>query len=123
MLDRAVQHARGELRVDDILAGVGNDKMAVLAQEEGDKLELLLAFEVLRYPRLSIMNIVAVAGTNFVAMKEGSNVVHALARAMGASVVRCYCRPSVARRIKQLFPDTRQAYVVMEREVPNADLH
>jgi hypothetical protein len=117
MLDRAIQHARGELAVDDILALVDNDKMGVLAQEEGDELQLLFAFEVVVYPQRSVMNLVAVAGRNLAGLVPCWDVVDTIARVMGATSVRCFCRPSVARHIKRLFPSTQQAYVVMEREV------
>jgi hypothetical protein len=123
ILDRAVQHARGELEVDDILAGVLTGAMGVLVQEEGDTLELLFAFEVLTYPRRSVFNIVALAGRNFAGLPPCWDLIDKLATKMDASVVRCYCRPSVARRVKQVFPDAQQAYVVMEREVHRADLH
>jgi len=117
MLDKAIQHARGELEVDDILAGVQADKMGILAQEEGDALQLLFAFEVIEYPRRSVMNIIAVAGNNLAGLVPRFELVNVIAKAMGASSLRCYCRPSVARHIKRLFPDTQEAYVVMEREV------
>jgi hypothetical protein len=117
MLDRAIQHGRGELEVDDILAGVQADKMGVLAQEEGDELQLLFAFEVIVYPRRSVMNLIAVAGKNLAGLVPRYEMVDLIARTMGATSVRCFCRRSVARRIKQLFPTTEEAYVVMEREV------
>jgi hypothetical protein len=123
MLDRAIQHARGELEVDDILSGVLVGAIGVLAQEEGDTLELLFAFEVINYPRQSVFNIIAMAGKNFAGLPSCWDLIDKLATNMEASVVRCYVRPAVARRIKRLFPDTQQAYVVMEREVHHAGLH
>jgi hypothetical protein len=123
MLNRAIQHARGELLVDDLLGCVLTGSMGVLAQEEGDTLELLFAFEIITYPRCSVFNIVAVAGKNLAGLASCWNLIDRLATEMGASVVRCFCRPSVSRRIKQVFPDTQVAYVVMEREVHHAGLH
>lgn len=123
MLDRAIQHARGELEVDDILGGVLTGNMGILAQEEGGKLELLFTFEIINYPRCSVFNIIAMAGRNLAGLVPCYDLIDSLANNMGASIVRCFCRPSVARRIKQLFPDTQAAYVVMEREVHHAGLH
>lgn len=123
ILDRAIQHARGELEVDDLLAGVHSGKMAILAQEEGDELQLLLAFEVITYPRRSVLNLIAGAGKNIAALPQRYDLIETLARAMGASAVRCFCRPAVARHIKHFFPDAKQAYVVMEREVQSESLH
>jgi hypothetical protein len=123
MLDRAIQHARGELEVDDILSNVLVGNMGVLAQEEGDELQLLFAFEVNPYPRRSVFNIIAMAGRNFAGLAACYDLIDKLATQMGASVVRCYVRPAVARRIKQILPDAQQAYIVMEREVHRADLH
>jgi hypothetical protein len=117
MLDRAIQHGRGELEVDDILVGVEKSSMGILAQEEKGTLELVLAFEVINYPRRSVLNIIAAGGKNGAGAVPHYGLIDAIAKTMGASVVRCFCRPSVARYIKRLFPDTQQAYVVLEREV------
>ena len=117
MLDRAIQHGRGELEVDDILAGVETSKTGILAQEEGNVLELLFAFEIIVYPRRSVMNVIAAAGRNGMAGWSHYSLFDTIAKEMGATVVRCFCRPSVARYIKRRFPDTQEAYVVMEREV------
>jgi len=123
MLDRAIQHARGELEVDDILVGVGGGRIGILAQEEGDTLELLFAFEVNPYPRRSVFNIIAMGGKNFAGFAACYALIDKLASTMGASVVRCYCRPSMARHIKHLMPEAKEAYIVMEREVRHAGLH
>ena len=123
ILDRAIQHARGELVVDDILADVLIGKMGILAQEEGNTLQLLFAFEVITYPQRAVFNLIAVAGRNLAGLVPCYDLIDKLASTMGASVVRCYCRPAVARHIKRLFPDTQEAYVVMEREVHHAGLH
>ena len=123
MLDRAIQHARGELEVDDILASVMVGSMGILAQEKGDMLELVLAFEIIPYPRRSVFNIVAMGGRNFAGFADCYDLIDSLADTMGASIVRCYCRPSMARHVKRMMPDVQQAYVVMEREVHHAGLH
>jgi hypothetical protein len=123
MLDRAIQHARGELEVDDILGNVLVGNMGVLAQEEGDELQLLFAFEVTPYPRCSVFNIVAMGGRNFAGFALCYDLIDKLATQMGASVVRCYVRPAVARHIKRFMPEAVQAYIVMEREVRHADFH
>jgi hypothetical protein len=117
LLDRAIQHARGELVVDDLLAGVLAGKMGVFALEEGNELQLVSAFEFIRYPRRSVMNLIATGGCNGVAYAKNFALVDQVARAMGASAVCCYCRPAVARHIEHLLPGAKQAYIVMEREV------
>ena len=122
MLARALQHARGELEVDDLIAGVSVGRIGILAQEEGDTLQLLFAFEIIPYPRRSVLNLIAVAGKNLAGLVPCYDLIDVLAETMGASAVRCFCRPSVARHIKRLFPDTQEAYIVMEREVRNASL-
>jgi hypothetical protein len=123
MLDKAIQHARGELEVDDILACVYSGRMGILAQEEGNTLQLLFAFEVITYPQRAVFNLVAAAGRNLAGLVPCYDLIDRLADTMGADIVRCYCRPAVARHIKRLFPDTQEAYVVMEREVHHAGLH
>lgn len=123
ILDKAIQHARGELEVDDILADVLIGKMGILAQEEGDELQLLFAFEIITYPQRAVFNLIAAAGKNLAGLASCYDLIDKLAHTMGASVVRCYVRPAVARHIKRIFPDTQEAYVVMEREVHHAGLH
>jgi hypothetical protein len=123
ILDRAIQHARGELDVDDILSGVLTGHMGMLAQEEGGTLQLLFAFEIIYYPRQAVFNIIAMAGRNFAGFAQCWDLIDVLATEVGASVVRCFCRPAVARRAKQIFPDAQVAYVVMEREVRHAGVH
>ena len=122
MLDKAIQHARGELEVDDILTGVLSGQMGVLAQEEENVLQLLFAFEVINFPRRSVLNIIAMAGENFAGFAACYDFIDVLATDAGASVVRCYCRPSVARHVKRLMPEATEAYIVMEREVRHAHL-
>jgi hypothetical protein len=116
-LDRAIQHARGELGVDDILSLVGKGKMGIVALEEGKTLQLCAAFEVISYPRRSVLNLVAVGGKGAAELRHQFAGIDVIARELGADVVRCYCRPSVARLIKRVAPEAKQAYVVMEREV------
>jgi len=118
LLAAAVAHGLGELEVDDILGLVEKNRMCVLVLEQDGVVELALAAEVARYPKKSVLRICYAGGKNgAVVARRYYPTLEQIGRVFGASAVECWCRPSVARYLKRLFPDVHQAYVVMQREV------
>lgn len=117
LLAKAVAHGRGELDVDDILPMVREGQMGVMVLEEGDKIVAAVAFEVLRYPRRKILNLAFAGGRGVKDIADQYDKIAIIAREVGATAVRCMCRPSVARLLKRVAPDTEQAYLVLERKV------
>lgn len=118
LLQKAVSHGEGELEVDDIKDMVLQNRMCVLVLEDEGVVDLALAAEVTKYPRKNVLNISYVGGKNgrVVARKHYLSLEQ-IGRLFGCSAVQCYCRPAVARYLKQLFPDVRAAYLVMRRDI------
>jgi hypothetical protein len=118
LLARAVAHCRGEVQVDDLLMLVNRNVMGILALEEDGEVLLASAFEVLRYPRRTVLNFAYVGGSHGIGIVQNIEVLYDVARTLGADTLSCMCRPGVARRIRQLVPQAEQAYLVVELRVP-----
>lgn len=117
LLNRAVEHGRGEVTTDDILAMVGEGRMGVLALEEDGEIAAVTAFEILVYPHRRILNFAFTGGRNARSIVDNFDKIEEVARSMDADAISCMCRPAVARLIRRLLPTVEQAYVVMEHKV------
>lgn len=118
LLAQAVAHGRGEIHVDDILDLVADDRMTVSVLREGPKIILAIAAEIIQYPRKKILNLAFAGGRDakFVAHNYFAHLIQ-MAEKHNATAIQCFCRPSVARLLKQMQPEVVEAYTVMEREL------
>lgn len=106
------------MEVDDVLDFVLKHRMCVMVLENDGVVDLALAAEVTKYPRKSILNVAFVGGKNGKAVaRRHYAALEQVGKMFGCASVQCYCRPSVARYLKRLFPDVREAYRVMRRDI------
>lgn len=109
------KYCHGELDFFDILDLVRNRAAFILALKEGEKIVCAGAFEVVKYPKRTVLNAIMIGGTQVkTVMDDFMGQMSAYARAVGADAVRGYVGPSVARLLKKLNPDTRDIYTVVE---------
>lgn len=118
LLEQAVAHGRGEVHVSDILDLCADDRMTVSVLRDGPTIVLAIAAEVIQYPRKKILNLAFAGGRDarFVAHNYFGHLVE-MAEKHKATAIQCFCRPSVARLLKQMRPDVEEAYTVMEKEL------
>lgn len=118
LLAKAIAHGEGETEVDDVKDLVLQNRMCVMVLEDEGVVDLALAAEVTKYPRKNVLNIAFVGGKNGrVVARRHYLSLEQIGRMFGCSAVQCYCRPAVARYLKRLFPDVREAYLVMRRDI------
>jgi len=108
-------HCNGELLVDDVPALVEERKAFILVMFDGGKISLVGVMEVISYPRKSVMNTIMMAGkgSRYLFTECRESVAH-IARALGASCIRGYVRPSVSRLLRQSTPRAREVYSIVE---------
>lgn len=118
MLQRGLNHAHGELDAEDVKAAVLAGSMFVCVSVVGDTVEFAAAFEVVTYPKKTVLNIVSVGGrrldrlsTTYLPSLED------MARLVGAEEFECRCRPSAARYFLRINPTAEQVYVVLRQKV------
>ncbi len=109
LLDRVVQEAaHGEFTVQDLeaLARAGHVIVCIVEDEQG--LRVAGAIEFKHYPRMLALNILALAGREFVDIAADMLApLCEVARVARASVIEASCSPAMARMLAQYgFADT-----------------
>jgi hypothetical protein len=118
LLIPAIEFCNGEFEVDDLLDMVMSGRAFVVVLVGEESLELAAVCECLKYPRKSIMNVLALGGKNFEAVnREFWPKVVDVAKVLGASAVRGAVRPVMERLCKRVAPDIVQAYAILERRL------
>lgn len=118
LLQRAVVHNKGELIVDDVIDLVWQGKMFVAVLEEDEKILLVVAAEVIYFPKRKVMNLVLVGGTGTTILREQFHErLLQMAKTLEVQAIRCYCRDSVMRLLQRLDLKITKAYNVLELEV------
>ncbi len=118
LLDLAVKHGHGEYEVDDLLPQVDEGRTGIFALYEGDVIKLAISFEVIKYPRRTILFVSLAGGKGGRALAANFGKVEEAARVLGADAIRCACRPEIAATIQHFFPDSQQMYQIIERKLP-----
>lgn len=117
LLAKSMPYSRGELLVDDLLPLIEKNQMGLFGLEEDGELKLALTFEIVHYPRRTIMFLGFVGGKGGRAMAANFDKIAAVGREFGADAVRCACRREIADTIKYFFPDAEESHLVMERKL------
>lgn len=118
LLEPAIPYANGELDIDDILEMVNNRQAFISVMYEDGVIVLVIVGEVLTYPKKSVLNILALGGTKLdVMMSKFLPALKNIAKQLGASAIRGYCRPSVERLFRRIGGGASRIYAVLETGV------
>lgn len=123
LLEKAAQHGRGEVPVDEVLEQVLQFKMCVHVFEDAAGIRFATASRVTREDDgRKFLDVVFAAGIGGVdVLKKWFKEYEVTAKTMGASVVRCFCRPAIARYLRRHLPGSTsrqlEFYTVVEKEV------
>ena len=110
------EFGHGDFVIDDIKVLVDDGKAFIVVLEDGGRMILASACEVISYPRRSVMNVMAIGGSGLdVMFGEFWNQVADMGRILGVDAVRGSVRPSMQRYCKRIAPDATVAYNVLER--------
>jgi len=107
LFDRCVKRAvRGEFDTDDLLRLALEARMYIGIAYDGDESDsqpvLAIAFEFVQYPRLTALNIAALAGTRMdAAMRALWPTFRRFARLAGADCIQASCHPGMARMLER----------------------
>lgn len=115
-LDMGSEFGHGDFVIDDIKVLVDEGKAFIVVLEDGGRMILASACEVISYPRRSVMNVMAIGGSGLdVMFGEFWSQVADMGRILGVDAVRGSVRPSMQRYCKRIAPDATVAYNVLER--------
>lgn len=114
----AVEYCAGELDVDDVLSLVKSKQAFIAVMSCEEKINLALAFQVLVYPKKTVLHVLAMGGEKFdVCATACWGEIENLAKVLGACAVRASVRPSMERYAKRVVPEAQKIYTVVERPI------
>jgi hypothetical protein len=118
LLKPAEQHCGGEVLVEDVPKLVDDRAAFVLALYEDEEMILAGVLEVLRLPRKTVLNVMFMGGRNFGKVVEHfmQELKH-IGDAVGATALRGYCHPAMAKFLQRTQPNTRVIYYVTEADL------
>jgi hypothetical protein len=116
LLAPAMEFSNGEMEVDDIRTMVFADQAFLMGVLVAGKPLWVAACECLRYPRRTVLHVLAVGGQNLhEALTELWADIAFIAHTLGATAVRGAVRPSMERYSRRYAPKAKKVYVVMEQ--------
>jgi hypothetical protein len=116
LLYPAEKFAHGEFLIEDILPMVQDEKAFIAVMSHTKQIELAVVFEVMVYPRKTILHVLAMGGKGFdVIMNSCWTDLERLAKCVGASSIRAAVRPSMLRYARRVAPEAKEVYTVVER--------
>jgi hypothetical protein len=116
LLAPAEKFAHGEFLIEDILSMVQNEKAFVAVMSHRKHIDLAIVFEVMVYPRKTILHVLAMGGSGFdKVMNSCWKDLERLALCVGASSIRAMVRPSMKRYARRVAPEAKEVYTVVER--------
>jgi len=101
LFDRCVKRAvRGEFSSEDLLRLAQEGRMHIGIVSDGKDPVLAVAFEFIHYPRLTVLNIAALAGRGMgTIMRAFWPTFQQFARLAGADCIQASCAPGMARML------------------------
>jgi len=117
LFDRCVNRAvRGEFNSDDLLRLAQEGRMHIGIVSDGEYPVLAVAFEFVHYPRLTVLNIAALAGRGMgKIMREFWPMFRRFARLAGADCIQASCAPGMARMLRRY--GFGEVYQIMRSEL------
>ena len=116
LLYPAERFAHGEFLIEDVLAMVKDEKAFIAVMSQAKTIELAIVFEVMVYPRKTVLHVLAMGGKGFdVVMKSCWSDLERLAKCVGASSIRAAVRPSMLRYARRVANEAKEVYTVVER--------
>jgi len=116
LFDRCVNRAvMGEFNSDDLLRLGQEGRMYILIVSDGKDPVMAVAFEFVHYPRLTVLNIAALAGRRMEkVMRELWPTFRRFAQLAGADCIQASCAPGMARMLARY--GFGEVYQVMRSE-------
>ena len=116
LLFPAEKFAHGEFLIEDILSMVQKEIAFIAVMSKANLIELAIVFEVMVYPRKTVLHVLAMGGKGFdVVMNSCWPDLERLAKCVGASSIRAAVRPSMLRYARRVAPEAKEVYTVVER--------
>lgn len=95
------QAARGEFTVDDLEQMTRDGRAVTGIAHSGEKAVMAMSFEILRYPRKTVVNIMALGGENLSEVAaEFWHEFRAWSRSAGAEAIEACCSDAMARILR-----------------------
>lgn len=118
-VEKALEHAHGEITVHDVLQNVMNDKALIWTVVETEPVQRLLAVavtEIVEYPQLTAFRVLGLAGNElhdwFLKLDEA---FQHFARTHGCTRIESACRRGLGRMLANY--GYSEAYVTLVKEV------
>jgi len=113
LIEKALQHAEGELVPDDIKKHLDKGDLRLWIALESKEIIAAMVTEVIQYPRKKIVRVITLAGKNmdmwydFLPMIEGYAISH------GCSSLEAWSRKGMARKLK----DWKHSYDIITKDL------
>jgi hypothetical protein len=113
---KAVEYAKGELTVDDVLTYLQLGLMQLFTFT--GEVDITMVTELVQYPQYKVVRVVALSGKNLASMAKVHDYMDEWAVANGAIYFEAGVRDSMARHCRQLGYEP--VYTIIRRKVKGA---
>jgi hypothetical protein len=118
LIQRALEHAFGEILLDDVWNALLEKDMQLWIAREGSQIKACVVTEIIVYPRMKAMRIVALGGTGFDGWKHGWDQIELWARVHGASRIEAWARPGVRKLAEKEFGFKKRCELIEKELFP-----
>ena len=113
LIERALQHAEGELVPDDIKKHLDKNDLRLWIALEGKETIAAMVTEIIQYPRKKIVRVITLAGKNMDMWYDFLPMIEGYAIRNGCSSLEAWSRKGMARKLK----DWKHSYDIITKDL------